>query len=548
MVEALIVTWIFLVFFVFSKKTLFSFLTSQALYITFIIVNSIKIKLLYSPLLPIDFLQINELMQSKDFFISLIPKITLFLVFIILILFLTYKYDRTKKYIHKYFKKIFLVPLILIFLPLFLHSNIKKDLRHHGIFYKKNSNLVVHYLTKGFLTSFVQIFLYSDEYKPPTGYSSERIKDIVEKYGLSRAPHNNTSEPVNLIVFMVESLTNPYKMGWQTTQPALVSFTDINQNKGIIYSPVIGGKSINAEFELLTGMSTRFITTESLVYREGLSHDIPSLARFLKTQGYNTIAMRDEPIDKYGFKIIYDYLGFDEAISFTKMKLSKDPTNVHSSSLDIADTIIEKSKTKTPFFMFNFTMSSHAPWSGQDYKTSLDFIYPNKFDKNVKNQMKGYLNSINHMDKAIKKLKDYFRNSNKKVVLLVVGDHQPLIKEYRDKHSVRFSHSDSLYYLATHRMDAVVWDNFNSTHKEFELSMNLIPSYLLNKIGLETCGIMKFNNELKTFSNIITQYIHEDGKFRNDSQNKIMEDYELLQYDIIYGKNYYTNYVSGNCL
>ncbi|VAW49256.1 hypothetical protein MNBD_GAMMA03-11 [hydrothermal vent metagenome] len=553
-VEPLVLSFLFIVVLSLSKRPIFSFIITLFLYIGFIFLNVIKIKYLYSPILPTDLLQLKELMQSKDFFLSILPQLMISLLIFISIFIFVFKYDKTQtllKFASKY-NFIFVISLTIILL--IFNNAIKQNLRENGIFYKKNSNLVIHYLTKGFLTSYLQILFYSDKYQEPVNYTEEKIEKIVLKYNLN-AKTQTSNDPVNLIVFMVEALTFPNDMGWKTTSPVLSSFSDNNQSKGVVYTPIIGGKSINAEFELLTGFTNRFTIPESLVYREGIKRNIPSLARTLKQFGYRTIALRDEPVDTYGFKKIYNFLGFDKALSFVDMKLNPDPSEKHTSSIDVANKIIEISKKSSPSFIFTFTMSSHAPWNGKDYNSELDFIYPNNINDNVKNEMKGYLNSIQHMDIAIKRLKDYFKTIDEKTAILIVGDHQPHLNVYRDHNyqimKSQFKDNELAHYIANHQLSAILWKNFDDKSNEFEISMNFLPALLLDVLKIKTCGILKFNKILQQNTNVLTKYIKTDNGFQLNFDEKnmaIINDYELLQYDVIYGENYISKYLDDHCL
>ncbi|WP_218944264.1 LTA synthase family protein [Marinicella rhabdoformis] len=503
-----------------------------------------------TPVLPIDIIQIRELLQSEHLMASFIPILLAAVSFIFLVSAFVYKYDKPLIITQN---KYYLLAFLLLVTSLFLtfKSNINQNLRKNGIFYKKNSYLPAHYLTKGIATSFFQILFFSENYPKPKGYSKLAIQNIINKYQLNVKSHTPKISP-NLIILMVESLTDPKYFGWKTNQSNMQTLHKLTNEgrQSTAYSPVYGGKSINAEFELLTGMSLRYTNPESLVYRESIKQPVPSIAQTLRNNKYNTFAFRDERIGEFGFKKIYDELGFEHTYSFVDKGHQQDPTGKYTSSIAIADKIIATVEENAPAFVFTFTMSSHAPWNGKEYDSQLDFLYPKGISKNEKRKMKGYLNAINHMDKGIEKLIQHFKLSDKQTALLVIGDHQPHLKVYNKNIKTQLVNNNIKRVIKKHSLPYYYWDNFTTTKQlsSVPISFNFVSSLLLNQLQIKSCGLLKFNAYFHQFYEVFGSYIKLSKKGNNSIEfDTLKADYELLQYDVVYGENHQNYLLNKSC-
>ena len=58
-----------------------------------------------------------------------------------------------------------------------------------------------------------------------------------------------------------------------------------------MFSPEFGGMTANVEFEALTGFSNAFLPAGSIPYQQYVRAPTPSMATFLKSEGYETRAI-----------------------------------------------------------------------------------------------------------------------------------------------------------------------------------------------------------------------------------------------------------------
>jgi phosphoglycerol transferase MdoB-like AlkP superfamily enzyme len=448
--------------------------------------------------------------------------------------------------------KIFLINLlvatVLLTSLLFYRENIEVELRNLGIYHKKNANLPRRGLKYGYLTNFVQSGIFTSKSKQPEYYDFEQIQKIVRKYDLNTPVKrdNGQQKPDNIIVLLIESFTDPADFGWQFSTNPVATFHSLKESfpSGYIYSPVFGGKSINAEFELMTGMSNRFTPIESMPYQEFVKRNVPSLPRTFNQANYTSNTIQVVKFKGFGYGKIYEYLGVDNKISLAdKEKYSLDPTGKFTSSEEIAKEIIALTNKQKSSFIFSFPNSSHSPWLIDNYPDTNIFLQ-NRSDTGLDNEISAYANAINHTDIILKNLIDNFRHSAEKTIIITMGDHQPGLHGYNRNYSYDERYSDYInMILKNYKVPISVWSNYaNFGSKNIHMSMNLLPSYILDLAGIKLKGFMKFNNIVRKRMNVLTHIIQsEDGRFTQDlpiEYKDLINAYEVLQYDILFGENH----------
>ncbi|MCF6301375.1 MAG: LTA synthase family protein, partial [Proteobacteria bacterium] len=347
---------------------------------------------------------------------------------------------------------------------------------------------------------------------------------------------------------MIESFTNPSDYGWKTSEIVAPAFSKINKDyiSGVVITPVFGGKSINAEFELLTGLTNRFTPVESMPYREFVSKKIPAIPTLLKARGYETNVIQVVKMNGFGYKKIYDYLQVDNKISLHKNSGVKlDPSGKFAASEEISNKIIELTDQQDKSFIFAFSNSSHSPWKLEDYPdNSIDILNKNSYSGKERNHLIAYFNALNHADEIVSVLVEYYENSDENTLIMVVGDHQPAIQGYHQK-TVKPAQYEK-YTRQFYSVPAVIWNNYlEPEQKKFELSMNFLASYVLTKAGVDTVGFVKFNQMLMKKIKVLTLIIRQKkGHYLKEvpaEYKKMIDDYEILQYEILMSETINSN-------
>lgn len=232
----------------------------------------------------------------------------------------------------------------------------------------------------------------------------------------------NNSQP-NIYLIVVESLwsinlpalqfnRSPWADNWQ----ALV---DNGSGQGL--SPTFGGKTANAEFELLCGWPN---VQAGTIFNGGIKHQAPCLPSYLKQLGYQTAAFHANVPAFWNRQNVYPLLGFDHFYSLADYR--QDDMNgefMADSSFyqQTLDKIKAKDKTK-PSFNYLLTYSSHL---GYPLNVSRPVIISTT--PTIATVAERYFNSIYYTTKELADFIDQLKEVDPSALVIVVGDHWPFL-------------------------------------------------------------------------------------------------------------------------
>ena len=407
----------------------------------------------------------------------------------------------------------------------------------------------------GFLLTFLAEIPSSFVSAPPN-YSAETISAASRKFrGMNIMPaEGSRRRPVNLVVCLIESFIDPEELAWVYTSDPIPNIREIQRNgttgpsgtgsHGIV--PGAFGGSANTEFEVLTGMTLSFLPERSIPLRQFVKRPLPSLPRALKDLGYRTIAVQADPKSWFNREQVYDLLGFDEAVWLHEGTGERAADGWWPSDKLVAEAIIRASRKAHPFFVFAFPSGTHSPYNSGLYgKSDLDVLDPLPSDA-AKGEVKGYINALRDTDKAIGRLIEYFRRQPDPTMIVILGDHRPplsgeALRLFYEKMS-GISKTDQA--IAIRRVPLLVWTNYGLPLEKIELSTNALPSYLLDKMGIQPTGFLAVSDTVRRKLPILSRFAGGvDGSVWDwDSlpgeERAQLDDYRLLQYDLLLGKQY----------
>jgi len=384
-------------------------------------------------------------------------------------------------------------------------------------------------------------------YRAPENYSRSEIERIVRTYEPKPAANDATrkEQPVNLIIYLIESFMDPLDLGVRFTSDPIPTFHAISSkgSSAKVVVPVFGGTSANTEFELLTGLSMYFLPEDSCPYRQYILQDIPSLPRLLHQHGYRTIAIPADPPYLFNHRAAYGHLGFNGWIfPETDPRIRRSPAPDFVADEAIADAVIDASRNGSPFFIFAFTGGSHFPWDYPDYNNS-DLDIAGQMPEPDRSKLKTYINALRVADNSLNKLIAYFEKSDQKTAILVMGDHLPPLRETYD--TIRFFNSTELDNVQKrYREPMALWCNYPAAKEDFVCSANFIAVRLLQILGLRPAGSLALSAEVYSHFPVLSKYVQTaDGRlFAPQSPEipfqQLLNDYRLLQYDLLLGKQY----------
>lgn len=572
--ETLILINVGLLFLFLTKRFLLSFLLTISIYTGFILINLEKIHYFNSTFVIQDILYVNQLMMIWSLFQPYLIVVFSVILFVIGLIILFVKYENPDKYI----KQSGLIQKTLTFAMVFIISIKASGLDESMISLASKeggrSHLVSSSEKFGLLTTFVRNAIRISQNNEPENYTLAEIEKIYREKVQSnqeKHPEPDSEEKVNLVIYLIESFIDPDMLGIKSTKDPIPFFHELQKHhiSGFAFSPEIGGRSANAEFEILTGFYKNFFSDSSIPFIDIPYRQIPSIAQELRDENYYTKVIQTVSLGYFNYRQAYSMLGFEEINSISGAKgVILDSANRFPSDLSLVDKIIKSSEGKSPFFIYTFPNSTHGPWDYDAFKAS-DINLTSEMSitsADGKIQLRNYLNALNQSDIALKKLITHFDNGKEKTVILVLGDHQPGMPEVREQFLFRkypnlfkstnrkllkkefnefFKGHPLETYQNMHITPYIIWSNFeiNETVPQ-TLGMNELAINLFEIIKHQPKSgfyrFLKYFFQNSEYTDLI-KFTLLDGEGLNNNRKDWVQSYEMIQYDILLGKNFLHN-------
>ena len=246
--------------------------------------------------------------------------------------------------------------------------------------------------------------------------------------------------------------------------------------------------------------------------------------------GYLTTTIHPYFAAMYNRPQVYKNFGLDKYISMENMT-DYEYAGAFISDKSLTQEILKQyNSTTAPQFIFGMSMQNHYPFE-TDRFSSHDIKITTTLSADNKNIIQTYTDGINLSDKAYQTLKSEIAKSNRPTIIILYGDHLPLLNPglslYQD---AKYDTSDQ---TKMHSTPIAMWSNYPV---KFQPKPYLSPSFL----GLEILDLAKIKPKnqfsyLKSIS-LTDTVLHSNLKPKFTPQQ--LRDYELVQYDLIYGKQY----------
>lgn len=186
-------------------------------------------------------------------------------------------------------------------------------------------------------------------------------------------------------------------------------------------SPVFGGATANAEFELLCGMPAG---DNAVVFQDRLRNDVPCVPRVLRASGYRTAAYHPYKQHFWSRDGAYRLIGFETY--YAEQTFERDDLDgsfLSDSSLVRQVSRLEKEGNDSrPLFSYVVTLSSHYPYE-RNISIRPDAVRVQPYLKLVQD----YANGIRYSTAAVMDAVDAIRASDPNAVIAIMGDHAPVL-------------------------------------------------------------------------------------------------------------------------
>ena len=369
----------------------------------------------------------------------------------------------------------------------------------------------------------------------PTGYSEESVSEVLVRTpgsALWKKPGKQRRRGPNVVLVLMESMWDPAVAGLQMKDDPLKNFKRLGRQgaAGTFVTPVFGGGTANAGFEILTGLSTRFIPPGSIAFQQFVHQRLGSLADGFSRAGYDVFSLHNWDRKFWRRDEVLPLLGIDRFVGIDE--LSPEWGNGFPDDKIVFDRTLEAIRTsKQPVFSYLITISTHGPY-----------------------ELSGYVKAMRKLDQRLGEFTAELKKHDEETVVVVFGDHLPVLGgDFGTYVKSGFISSSAMKSwnieesLKMHSTPLLAWSNKRNlgarVHKPWRVSANYLGLDVLRFAGIEAnTSFLRYLTQLRRRFPVIHPdfLIDSDGNaFDLDSHlNQDLSDYGLLFYDRMFGKNF----------
>ena len=374
----------------------------------------------------------------------------------------------------------------------------------------------------------------------PDGYNKEDAAALLASYDTNDT--ESATHTPNIIVIMNEAFSDLSVLGdFETNEDYMPFLHSLMQEgtpntiSGHLNVSVLGGNTANTEFEFLTGNTMAFLPQGSVAYQQYVKSNDYSIATYLKSKGYDTIAMHPYNASGWDRDKVYPLLGFD---TFYSLKDWVNPVKIRKyvSDQSCYDKIIELYEQKdanTPFFLFNVTMQNHSSYSEEYDNFHPDITVEGTSSKILPN----YLSLIKLSDQALENLIEYFSKADEDTVIVFFGDHQPSNSVAAPVWKINGRSGDSLTEeeeALRYKVPFIIWTNYDiEAASNVETSANYLGGHVLRAAGLPLYDYRNYLSQLERQYPVLTAIRAENAQGISTPVKDVkstLQDYMTLQY------------------
>lgn len=388
------------------------------------------------------------------------------------------------------------------------------------------------YARRGVIYPFFYSYTYAFDTEP-AGYDASEAKFIYESYEDADIPED---QKVNIVTIMLESYNDFSKFDLDFNVDVYGPFESIKENaySGELVTNIFGGGTIDTERAFLTGIK-----------------DLPSFKSstnsyvwYLKNQGYYTEAMHPCYGWFYDRRNIDTYLGFDNFYYLENYygeivsdeALFEDVINHYEEHV---------SSSSQPYFSFTVTYQNHGPYAYGPLDEVEYLVKEDSYNEETYYNANNYFRGVADTNVQLQKLIAYFESREEPVVVVLFGDHNPMLGENLAGYSMLNINLDLdtdegfyNYYSTPY----IIWGN-QGAKETFGVPFlgegeKISPNYLMNTLfeylGFDGSGYMQYTGEIMDRYPVIHDIAKViDGElFRELSEADIrrLEEMEFVSY------------------
>lgn len=549
------------------KRNYRSFLVLSIIFIILLTVNYFKLQFRDNPLFPWDFLLMSVAASVVSRF-KLIPSVTFaiavitFVAVIIVLRFIMKKRSEHKMHvITRFVTAVAVSALLVTYFSTYLFTT------GVNLFTAKE-----YYIEKGFVAAFAESAKYLKPIDKPENYSEETMQVIYNK--INELSEQSDSNKANIIVIMSESfwdITRIKELGFN--EEIFPTYRELQKTSvtGELLTNVYNGGTVNSEFEALTGFSVAYLPTEYMPYQRCMRPNFFSINSYLKSEGYESLAIHPFEKTNYNRNTAYEYLEFDKTLWEEDFDENAERMRGYISDHALTERIISEyekhnSESDAPWFNLSVSMQNHGGYweSSIDDDKNYDIDLSN-FKGNSKGSIKDLAIGLHYADLALGELIDYFEKTDEPTIIIMFGDHMsnagPIGETLLDQSELlkgnvdlsidgkNISSQNEQSVLEQRRVPFMAWSNYDNVQKDCGMiSVTQLLPTVFSEYNLTMPSYFEYLKKSQEVYPACASGIVVDkegnANFVDDmtaEQKKQYDEYWLIEYDYIFGKNYLEN-------
>ncbi len=396
-------------------------------------------------------------------------------------------------------------------------------------------------------------FLYSLEDafpERPEGYSTARAEEVLSRYESEDIPEE---QRVNVQVLMLESFSDFSATGTQFAVDPYKEFHELEAEcyHGMTISDYVGGGTAYVERAAITGFSYPMLA---------ITAKTDSIAYYFKSQGYYTSGSHPSNNWFYSREGINRDLGFDDYYFAENhyAPIMPDPSlktdflngNRLCDELffgELRKIFDEMTQDGQPHFWLDVSIQNHGPYDRRDYEGDVDYIASGSISEEGYHIANNYFSGIADTGKQLKAYVDSYRDTDEPIVLLIFGDHRPLLGEsgsvMRELGAIGNTKSAYDNLLGYYSTPYLIWANDAAKAllgRDFSGEGETISSFYLMTELFDACGwkgsaYLQYLRDLRDKLPVMyrsSQYV-DNGRVvysLSDELQALRDEYDIVKY------------------
>lgn len=412
-------------------------------------------------------------------------------------------------------------------------------------------NQDLNYSENGFILSFF-MNLKTITVTEPDNYSYQSVNEALDRIdSISIDSKVDLEQKANVIVVMNESFADISiandGIEFQEELTPFINSLDDNVVKGNLLVSIFGGLTANSEFEVLTGNSMAHLPIGSVAYERYVSDDTNSIVGTLKELDYETTAIHPYLETFWDRNKVYETFGFDNFITMDDFADDTPTIKGYISDEAVYEKIVETStSTSGKDFIFAVSMQNHTPYTDESVEGVPITFDENLYKEDMIKEAGIHASGVQDADNMYKMLVEYYSKQDEPTIIVMFGDHHPFLSSTINQDSKDIDEVNKF------KTPFVLWCNYDiDPLTDITIDSTALGAYTLLYADIDLPNYLKYNYYASSIMSGFNNYFvlgknnefikHSDYMDANIAQ--YLNDHELLQYDLLFGKRYSKDYL-----